>query len=70
MKNILISSDHNGVIEKGILKDYIKEKGFCVIDIGPYDTTVSVDYNEYSSQLSQIISNGDVEVGILICVLS
>ena len=67
MKNILISSDHNGVIEKGILKDYLKEKGFCVIDIGPYDTTISVDYNKYSSQLSQIISNGDVEVGILIC---
>jgi ribose 5-phosphate isomerase B len=37
------------------------------IDIGPYDSDVSVDYTDYASQLSRIIETKSVEKGILIC---
>lgn len=64
--NIAISSDHNGVKLKKIVKDFLKCKNYNVIDLGPFDTQ-SVDYNDYATQLSTIVSNKEVERGILIC---
>ena len=39
------------------LKTFLKGEGFQVIDIGPYDPDISVDYVDYANQLSTIISN-------------
>lgn len=64
---ILIASDHNGVKEKRELKNFLKKNNYTVIDLGPYDETISVDYIDYASQLAQIISQKEVERGILIC---
>ena len=66
MINIGISSDHNGVDLKKKVKLHLKENGFNIIDIGPFGTA-KVDYVDYANQLSQIISNGDLNKGILIC---
>jgi rfaE bifunctional protein nucleotidyltransferase chain/domain len=41
--------------------------GYTCIDLGPYKDNVSVDYVDYANQLSQIIHNGDVSRGILLC---
>lgn len=67
MQIIGMSSDHNGVELKEKMKNYLKEGGFRVVDIGPYDTAKKVDYVDYASQLSQILSNGEIDKGILIC---
>ncbi|HBY68777.1 MAG TPA: ribose 5-phosphate isomerase B [Flavobacteriaceae bacterium] len=67
MQIIGMSSDHNSVELKEKMKHYLKEGGFRVVDIGPYDTAKKVDYVDYASQLSQILSNGEIDKGILIC---
>ena len=67
MSSIVISSDHNGVESKHQLKTFLKGEGHQVIDIGPYDPNESVDYVDYANQLSTIISNNEVDKGILIC---
>ncbi|MDB4348792.1 ribose 5-phosphate isomerase B [bacterium] len=67
MKTIVISSDHNGVEDKEQLKSYLKGEGYHVIDIGPYTPEVSVDYVDYASQLSTIVSNKEADRGILLC---
>ena len=67
MKTIVISSDHNGVEDKEQLKMYLKGEGYRVIDIGPYTPEVSVDYVDYAAQLSTIVSNKEVDRGILLC---
>lgn len=67
MKTIIISSDHNGVENKQQLKTYLKGEGYRVIDIGPYNSDVSVDYVDYAAQLSTIVGNREADRGILIC---
>jgi rfaE bifunctional protein nucleotidyltransferase chain/domain len=67
MKTIVISSDHNGVGDKEQLKTYLKGEGYQVIDIGPFNSEVSVDYVDYAAQLSTIISNKEADRGILLC---
>ena len=67
MKTIVISSDHNGVGDKEQLKTYLKGEGYQVIDIGPFNSEVSVDYVDYAAQLSTIVSNKEADRGILLC---
>ncbi len=67
MKTIIISSDHNGVEDKQQLKTYLKGEGYRVIDIGPYNPEISVDYVDYAAQLSTIVGNKEADRGILIC---
>ena len=67
MKTIVISSDHNWVGDKEQLKTYLKGEGYQVIDIGPFNSEVSVDYVDYAAQLSTIISNKEADRGILLC---
>jgi len=62
-----MSSDHNGVSLKKSIKNYLKNNGFVVVDIGPFNSNTKVDYVDYANQLSQMVCNGDLEFGILIC---
>ena len=66
MTNIVLGADHNGIELKKIIKEYLLEKKFNPIDIGPF-TTNKVDYPDYASQTAQIVANGDTQYGILIC---
>jgi rfaE bifunctional protein nucleotidyltransferase chain/domain len=45
----------------------LKGEGYQVIDIGPFNSEVSVDYVDYAAQLSTIISNKEADRGILLC---
>lgn len=67
MKVIGLASDHNGVDLKEGMRIYLKGLGYTTIDIGPYNTDRKVDYVDYANQLSQMITNKDLECGILIC---
>ncbi|MEK6855511.1 MAG: ribose 5-phosphate isomerase B [Nanoarchaeota archaeon] len=66
-ETIVLAADHNGVELKSLLYNYLKEKGHNCIDLGPFTNKTSVDYTDYAFQLGQIIHNGDVKKGILIC---
>jgi ribose 5-phosphate isomerase B len=66
-KNIVIAADHNGVELKSILVSKLIELGYSPIDLGPYDTDVSVDYVDYAKQLAMIVGSGSCVRGILIC---
>lgn len=66
MKKVAIGGDHAGFNLKGILIDYMKEKGFEVKDFGTYSDE-STDYPDYVHPLANSIENGDFEFGIIIC---
>lgn len=66
-KIITIASDHNGIKSKEIIKTYLKEKKYSVIDLGPHESESSVDYVDYASQLATIVSHKECDFGILIC---
>ncbi len=66
-KSIVLASDHNGVGLKSHLYNYLKQKGYFPIDLGPFTSEKKVDYTDYAYQLGQIIHNGDVPKGVLIC---
>jgi ribose 5-phosphate isomerase B len=67
VNTIILAADHNGVELKKYLYSFLSERGFRCIDLGPYTNKKSVDYTDYAYQLGQIIHNGDVSKGILIC---
>ena len=66
-KKLILAADHNGVELKKHLYQYLKNKGYNCIDLGPYISTDSVDYVDYAYQLGSIIDSGDADFGILIC---
>ena len=66
MTNIVLGADHNGIELKKIIKEYLLEKKFNPIDIGPFNAN-KVDYPDYASQAAQIVANKDAQFGILIC---
>jgi len=63
---IVIATDHNGIKQKKFLCNKLS-KDYRIIDLGPYDDLNKVDYTDYSSQLSKIISSKQADFGILIC---
>ena len=66
-KNIIvIATDHNGIKQKKFICNKLS-KNYRIIDLGPYDNLNKVDYTDYSSQLSKIISTKQADLGILIC---
>ena len=66
MNNIVLGADHNGIELKKLIKEYLLEKKFNPIDIGPFNAG-KVDYPDYASQAAQIVANKDAQLGILIC---
>lgn len=67
MKIIGLASDHNGIEIKDKMRLYLKKLGYITIDIGPWKTSTKVDYVDYANQVSQMITNSDLNCGILIC---
>ena len=66
MQKIAIASDHVGIELKEDIKIFLKEKGFDVLDMGT-NGNESVDYPDYGVPLSEKVSQGKLEKGILIC---
>ncbi len=63
---IAIGSDHAGFELKENVKDYLKELGHEVLDLGTHSTE-SVNYPEYAEKVAKAVSKGEAERGILIC---
>lgn len=63
---IVIGSDHGGFELKQVLIPYLEEKGFCVTDVGCYDTA-SVDYPDIAEKACAYVTSGEAVWGVLIC---
>lgn len=66
MQKISIASDHNGVDLKEKIKKFL-DKNYEIIDFGPSDSLVSVDYPDYANKVCESIIDGQTSMGILIC---
>lgn len=64
--NIAVASDHRGVRVKGDILTQLKELGHNGQDYGPADGG-SADYPDYAFKVSDAVSAGKVDRGILIC---
>ena len=63
---IVIGCDHGGVELKDFLVGYLRAKGAEVCDVGTQGRE-SVDYPDYGREVSQRVSAGQAERGVLIC---
>ncbi len=63
---IALAADHGGYELKLIVKDYLLEKGYEVLDLG-CNSEESVDYPNYGKACGEAVVNGDAEKGIVIC---
>ena len=63
---IAIGSDHGGFELKGILIDYLAEKGHSIINLGT-DSPESVDYPDYARACCDEVLSKRADFGILVC---
>jgi ribose 5-phosphate isomerase B len=63
---IALASDHAAVELKAELRDWLRERGHEVVDLGP-EGTGSVDYPDYGYRLAAALAQGDAERGIALC---
>lgn len=63
---ICIGSDHGGYQLKLEVIEHLKSKGYEVQDVGT-DSDASCDYPVYAKALTDVITAGEAELGILIC---
>jgi ribose 5-phosphate isomerase B len=65
-RTIMIGNDHGGYDLKVPLIKHLTESGYKVIDAGSNSGEI-VRYPYYASKVSNAVSSGDVDRGILIC---
>lgn len=63
---IALAGDHAGFRLKGLLKDYVIELGYDVLDLGPHSSG-SVDYPDFGYKLADAVVSGQAAFGIAIC---
>ena len=61
-----IGNDHAAVDMKNEISEYLKEKGYEVVNYGT-DSNESCDYPVYGEKDGEAVAHGDVDRGILIC---
>ncbi len=63
---IAIGCDHGAFRLKGVVMDYLKEKGYEVKDFGIYEDA-RADYPDIAEKVCKSIVSGECEKGILLC---
>ena len=63
---VAVASDHAGFLIKDTVIDAVIEAGHQPVDLGT-DSTLSVDYADFSKKVGEAILGRDAERGILIC---
>jgi len=66
MPTIAIGSDHAGFHYKDLLKTWLHDNGFEVLDKGTFGTE-SVDYPDYAHPVANAVEMKEAQSGILIC---
>ncbi len=63
---IAIANDHAAVEMKNFVMDYLKEKGYEVMNLGT-DSHESCHYPEFGEKLGRAVAGGEADLGIGIC---
>lgn len=64
---IALGSDRNGVIDKEKLIEHLCLEGYEILDVGPYNIELPVDYPIYGKKVGEAVASGDCQYGIVIC---
>lgn len=67
MKKIVMAADHAGYNLKEEVKEYLKENGYEVIDMGVESGKTSVDYPDYVVKAAKKVLSGEAEKAIITC---
>ncbi|MBO4351875.1 MAG: ribose 5-phosphate isomerase B [Eggerthellaceae bacterium] len=63
---VSIAADHAGFEEKELLRPYLEELGYEVIDRGP-DSDDRVDYPDFAELVAKDVASGEADYGVLVC---
>lgn len=66
-KKICVAGDHAGYELKEIVKKYLEERGFEVLDCGTFRGDESVDYPVFAKKLAKTVAAGECPRGVLFC---
>ena len=61
-----IGNDHAAVDMKNEISEYLKEKGYEVVNYGT-DSNESCDYPVYGEKVGRAVADGEADLGIAIC---
>ena len=65
IKTLAIGSDHSGVTLKATLREYLRQRGLSVLDVGT-EGSDPVDYPDIAAQVARLVSRKEVDAGIVI----
>ncbi len=65
-KPIVIGADHFGLPLKNVVRDYLREQGYTVVDMG-VESDEPVDYPDIGAALAEAVGRGEYQRGILVC---
>ena len=63
---IAMGNDHTAIELKNIIKEFVEEKGYEVLDLGT-NSTESCDYPVYGEKVGRAVAGGRADLGICIC---
>lgn len=63
---IAIGADHRGFVTKSKVAEYLRKKGYTVIDYGA-DSSDSVDYPDIAVRVGEAVASSKASYGILLC---
>ncbi len=66
MKKVAFASDHAGYRMKEVIKQYMVEKGYEVIDFGTFSED-SCDYSDFAHPAALAVEKGECDFGIAMC---
>ena len=64
-KTVAVGADHGGYELKEMLKGYLAELGYAVVDCGT-ESTSSVDYPDFAFAVAQLVAQGQAWRGIIV----
>lgn len=66
MKKVAFASDHAGYRMKEVIKQYMVDKGYEVVDFGTFSEE-SCDYADFAHPAALAVEKGECEFGIAMC---
>jgi len=63
---IALGADHAGLHAKEIIKNYLREQGYELEDVGT-NSEDSVDYPDFARAVAEKVAGGEAQVGVLVC---
>ena len=65
VRAVAIGSDHSGVTLKAALRDYLRQRGLSVLDLGT-EGSDPVDYPDIAAQAARLVARKEVDAAIVI----